>query len=118
MMTITLLDARRALYNKCRELFADRGIAESIYRYLCDGIEEESEDIETTLYGYNIEHLKLIADVLQKENVPPYIVAEALRADNRLGKIAELVEGTIDHFDRDDAMDLLYRIKKVINEKT
>lgn len=33
--------------------------------------------------------------------------------DNRLEKIADLVEGTIDHFDRDDAMDLLYQIKEV-----
>jgi len=34
--------------------------------------------------------------------------------DNRLSKIAELVEGTIDHFDLDDAMDLLYQIKEVL----
>lgn len=34
--------------------------------------------------------------------------------DDRLNKIAELVDGTIDHFDRDDAMDLLYQIKEVI----
>ena len=37
--------------------------------------------------------------------------------DKRLEKIAELVEGTIDHFDREDAMDLLYQIKEVLNEK-
>lgn len=34
--------------------------------------------------------------------------------DNRLAKIADLVEGTIDHFDLDDAMDLLYQIKEVL----
>ena len=34
--------------------------------------------------------------------------------DDRLNKIAELVEGTIDHFDREDAMDLLYQIKGVL----
>ena len=34
--------------------------------------------------------------------------------DNRLFKIADLVEGTIDHFDLDDAMDLLYQIKEVL----
>ena len=33
---------------------------------------------------------------------------------NKLAKIANLVEGTIDHFDRDDAMDLLYQIKDVL----
>ena len=39
-------------------------------------------------------------------------------SDKRLERIKELVAGTIEHFDRDDAMDLLYQIKKVINEKT
>ena len=34
--------------------------------------------------------------------------------DARLKKIADLVDGTIDHFDRDDAMDLLYQIKEVL----
>lgn len=34
--------------------------------------------------------------------------------DDRLNKIAELVEGKIDHFDREDAMDLLYQIKEVL----
>ena len=34
--------------------------------------------------------------------------------DNRLAKIADLVEGTIDDFDLDDAMDLLYQIKEVL----
>jgi len=34
--------------------------------------------------------------------------------DDRLAKIADLVEGTIDHFDLDDAMDLLYQIKEVL----
>lgn len=36
--------------------------------------------------------------------------------DKRIKQIAELVEGTIDHFDREDAMDLLYQIKEVLNE--
>ena len=46
-MTINLIDARRGLHNKCLELFADKNIAEKIYRYLCDGIEdcEEAEPI-------------------------------------------------------------------------
>ena len=34
--------------------------------------------------------------------------------DNRLSKIVELVGGTIDHFDLDDAMDLLYQIKDAL----
>lgn len=40
MITIKLIDARRGLNLKCRELFGDERIAEAIYRYLCDGIEE------------------------------------------------------------------------------
>ena len=31
-----------------------------------------------------------------------------------VGKIKDLVEGTIDHFDLEDAMDLLYDIKRVL----
>lgn len=45
MTTIRLLDARRGLNLKCRELFRDEKIADAIYRYLCDGI-EECEDAE------------------------------------------------------------------------
>ena len=36
--------------------------------------------------------------------------------DARLKKIADLVDGTIDHFDKDDAMDLLYQIKEVLKD--
>ena len=38
----------------------------------------------------------------------------SVEPDNKLVKIIDLVEGTIDHFDRDDAMDLLYQIKDVL----
>ena len=34
--------------------------------------------------------------------------------DNRLERIADIVEGTIDHLDLDDAMDMLYQIKEVL----
>lgn len=45
MTIIKLLDARLGLNRKCIELFRDEKIAEAIYRYLCDGI-EECEDAE------------------------------------------------------------------------
>ena len=45
MITIRLVDARRGLNLKCRELFRDEKIADAIYGYLCDGI-EECEDAE------------------------------------------------------------------------
>lgn len=43
---------------------------------------------QPTLYGYNIEYLKLIANILQKENLPPERVAEAL---NDIIRIVEIV---------------------------
>lgn len=44
MAIIRLLDARRGLYRKCEELFGDAKIAEAIYRFLCDGI-DDCEDV-------------------------------------------------------------------------
>ena len=48
--------------------------------------------------------------------VPVYHINDLppVKPDDRLAKIAALVEGTIDHFDLDDAMDLLYQIKEVL----
>ena len=43
------------------------------------------------------------------ENLP------SAQPDTRLEKIADLVDGSIDHFDLEDAMDLLYQIKDVLN---
>lgn len=40
MMLIKLVDARKGLHEKCIELFHDEKVAESIYMYLCDGLEE------------------------------------------------------------------------------
>ena len=38
----------------------------------------------------------------------------AIQALEQITKIADIVDGIIDHFDRDDAIDLLYEIKGVI----
>ncbi len=43
---------------------------------------------QPTLHGYNIEHLELIARVLQKENLPPERVVEAL---TDMGRIVAIV---------------------------
>lgn len=40
MMLIKLVDARKGLHEKCIELLHDEKVAESIYMYLCDGLEE------------------------------------------------------------------------------
>lgn len=44
--------------------------------------------VQPTLYGYDIEHLILIADVLRKENLPPERVANAL---TDIGRIVSIV---------------------------
>jgi len=38
----------------------------------------------------------------------------AIQVLEQINKVTDLLDGTIDHFDRDDAMDLLYEIKGVI----
>ena len=43
---------------------------------------------QPTLHGYNIEHLDLIARVLQKENLPPERIVEAI---TDIGRIVAIV---------------------------
>lgn len=49
----------------------------------------ELPSAQPTLFGYNVEHLELIARVLQKENLPPEKVAEAL---TNISKIVAIVK--------------------------
>ena len=49
---------------------------------------EQLPSASPTLCGYNIEHLDLIARVLQKENLPPERVAESLMD---IGRIVAIV---------------------------
>lgn len=44
---------------------------------------------QQTLYGYNIEHLELIARILQKEDLPPERIVEAL---TDIGRIVAIVK--------------------------
>ncbi len=44
---------------------------------------------QPTLYGYNIEHLELIARVLQKEDLPPERIVEVL---TDIGRIVAIVK--------------------------
>lgn len=55
---------------------------------------EELPSLRPTLYGYDIEHLEMVARILQKEDLPPERVAEALTDINRIAAIikAELNE--------------------------
>lgn len=45
MITIRLIDARRGLHQQCESLFRDKKVADQIYSYLCDGL-EECEEVE------------------------------------------------------------------------
>ena len=60
-----------------------------------------------------IKSSRFLVDAMKK-----VIKLPSAQPDNRLSKIAELVEGTIDHFDLDDAMDLLYQIKEIVGNET
>ena len=54
----------------------------------CVDILEGLPSAQPTLHGYNIEHLELIARVLQKEDLPPERVVEAL---TDIGRIVAIV---------------------------
>ena len=41
----------------------------------------------------------------------------AFKALEQITKIAEMVAGTIDHFDYEDAMEMLYDIKDIVEER-
>ena len=58
-----------------------------------EDIIEKMPSAQPTLYGYNIEHLELIARVLQKENLPPERIVEAL---TDIGRIVAIV---VDEFE-------------------
>ena len=58
-------------------------------QYDCDRLAIETvPSAQLTLHGYNIEHLELIARVLQKENLPPERVVEML---TDIGRIVAIV---------------------------
>lgn len=44
----------------------------------------------------------------------PEAAALSILALKKVSKIQDIVEGTIDHFDRDDALDMLYEIKRIL----
>lgn len=94
----------------------DRGIVDLIYR-------QDAIDVANRLIG-DTKFCKVGTMSFQDGIIDGYcrmrselLALPYAQPDNRLAKIADLVEGTIDHFDLDDAMDLLYQIKEVIGEE-
>lgn len=53
------------------------GFIDVPHEYVTDAI-RALPSVQPTLYGYNIEHLAMIARILQKEDVPPERVVETL----------------------------------------
>ena len=49
---------------------------------------ERLPSAQPTIFGYNVEHLELIARVLQKENLPPEKITEVL---TDIGRIVAIV---------------------------
>ena len=50
------------------------------------------------------------------EDIESLPCAQQPKSELQIAKITDLVEGTIDHLDKDDAIDLLYQIKGVLNK--
>lgn len=71
-----------------------------------------------------IDYAKAIefARILKHSKIESFINDESIQrtldisisAMEKVKKIEDALEGTIDHFDRDDAMDLLYDIKDIL----
>lgn len=53
-------------------------------------VKDIAPTIQPSIHGYSIAHLELIARILQKENLPPERVAEAL---TDIGKIVDIIVG-------------------------
>ena len=77
------------------EVLRNRWLKTRNYEGIGEDIAEECEiylktlpSAQPTLYGYPVEHLALIARVLQKENFPPERIAEKL---SDVGRIVEMV---------------------------
>ncbi len=81
-----LINRQVAIYTICME--CHDGMCD---KYPCGEIKalEHLPSEEPTLYGYSLEHLELIARVLQKEDLPPERIAEALTDIDRIVAIVK-----------------------------
>lgn len=83
-----------------------------------DGVMDKSVAKRLLMQMPSAQPIQTASNYLQSLPTSPLLVGKmpSAQPDNRLEKIADLVEGTIDHFDLDDAMDLLYQIKGVLKD--
>jgi hypothetical protein len=77
-------------------------------------VKDTKELISRKSVFYALECMRFASDAERRYASSMLEQIPIAQPDNRIAKIADLVEGTIDHFDLDDAMDLLYQIKEVI----
>ena len=69
------------------DIYPQDEIGDAAYR-ICAEFIERLPSAQPTLYGYNVKHLELIAQVLQRENIPPERVVEVL---TDIGRIVAIV---------------------------
>ncbi len=99
---VDLIDRQKAIDALWEALYEYEGKTEKQF--------QESEELDVADWFQHRIFVQNMSDIdrqviLNLPSAPP---------DNRLAKIADLVEGTVDHFDLYDAMDLLYQIKRVL----
>lgn len=87
---IDALEREKTYCRAFRDGYAPTDVFEKYNAGLTDGIKalKNLPSAQPTLHGYNIEHLELIARVLQKENLPPERVVEML---TDIGRIISIV---------------------------
>ena len=68
----------------------------------------DTREVYNLLYGNKCKHYHALSEAINALKLEPLTVCSAFE------RIADVVDGNIDDFDRDDAMDLLYEIKSII----
>ena len=93
------------------DLISRQAALKEAYKIVVDGDTYEVVQVETliglpsvepTLYGYNIKHLELIAEILQKEGLSPDRVLEAL---TDISSIIEIIQN-----------EFVERLQEVVNK--
>lgn len=57
-MLIELVQARRNLQQRCKELFTDEKLADQFYRYFCEALEDCEQQKSTKLSSVNVREVK------------------------------------------------------------
>ena len=111
------LISRQAVIDIFTELYGISAIGSVFDKYewadICETTANELPSVQPTLYGYNIGHLELIARVLQKEDLPPERVVEAL---TDIGRIVAIVRDALKEKVFHNLSDEFYGAMQVLDE--